>query len=267
LSINKKISILLSAFLFLLGIAGCGTQAKPTTSLITQSKVPEPYTLALEKLNAGDLDMALKYTDFVINDFKDSPYIYNAQLIKSTILVSKLTVNGIKVSYMLDGMHRMGTLNNMDDVNKVKSYSDFIIAQGREYEASLKEPIRYVLVNFDESDVHKVKFPDPPSSLTAPSKSDFGGLSWFADVGYPIPKEDEIKGDDKEGILKAFYWIAGSYSKTRSFSYPDFFYNASIKIEDVALRKDLLNKVLQLTESDKYNEIRINAQEDLIKLK
>lgn len=267
MSRNTKIGIVLSVFLFILGITGCGTQIKAETPAISQSKVPEPYTLALEKFNAGDLDMALKYTDFVINDFKDSPYIYNAQLIKSTILVSKLTVNGIKVGYMLDGIDRMGTLNSKNDANMVKSYCDFIIAQGREYETSLKEPIRYVLANYDEVDIHKVKFPTPPPGLTAPSKSDFSGLSWFADVGYPIPKEDEIKGNDKESVLKAFYWIVGSYSKTRSFTYPDFFYNAHTKIEDKELQKDLLNKVLQLTESDKYNEIRIKAQEDLIKLK
>ncbi len=46
------------------------------------------------------------------------------------------------------------------------------------------------------------------------------------------------------------------------FSYVDYFYKISFKDDDHELEKKLLNKVIELTEDDKYNETRLKAQEN-----
>lgn len=269
---NKRISIVLSVSLLLLGIIGCSKQTTstsiPTTvTEQTQNKIPEPYTLMLKQLDSGDLDMAQKYADLVISDFKNSDYVYNAELVKNIIISSKLTVDTKKWNYLSDGISQMGTLNTKEDIKNVKKYVSDLDTEMKSYNPIFTETTKYILDHY--SDVNKVKLelPTKPNTLTPPSNEDFHALSWFSSVGTPIPKEVDIKANDKENIQKAFYFLINGYSAKPDFSYVNYFDNTSKKTEDIALRKELLNKVIQLTENDKYNKTRLQAQDELNKIK
>ncbi len=104
---KKQLSILLFLIILLIIISGCGTQVTTFSKVTEENKPPEPYTKMLEQLNANDLDMAEKYADLVINDFKDSDYVYNANLLKSIIVSSRFLVLNTKVNYLYNGVQEM----------------------------------------------------------------------------------------------------------------------------------------------------------------
>ena len=263
MSINKKISIVLSVFLFLLGMAGCGTQTTPIASSIPQSKIPEPYTLMLKQLEFNDLNMAQKYADLVISDFKDSDYVYNAELVKNIVNLSKMCVVRMKSNYIIAGSAKMGSLNSKDDIDKMQGYIKNLQGESELYEPIYNGTTQYLLDHFSDKDKVQLKLPTIPSNM---SFADYSSLKFFSAVGYPIPTDSEMTTGDKQNTLAWFFLTTKDYTNGSKF-YPDYFYYLSINTDDTAMKKKLLNKIIELTESDKYNEIRIKAQEDLTKLK
>ncbi len=259
--ITSMRKILVTLFMFFL-LPGCSSQITKANEVLPQK--PEPYTKMIEQLDAQDLEMAQRYADLVIKDFADSEYVYNAYLVKNIVTASRWTVEKIKYNYLVDGVYQMSSLNDQKDINQVKKYLLDIDNQMKDLATQFKTSCDYILNHSSKIDL---KFPKAPQSLSNPSDRDFQALSWFSKVGTPVPTETEMVQNEKENDLKAFYYLTNGFLSAKEFSYIDYYYKVSdIPEDDDSFKKQLLNKVIELTENDKYNEYRLKAQDDLGKL-
>lgn len=259
----KKTSIALLSLLALTLLPGCGTQ----NVAIAKNIIPEPYTLMLKQLDSKniDLDMTQKYADLVISDFKDTPYVYNAELIKSSINYSKMVIVEMKSKYIIAGSSKMGSLNSEDDFNKMQGYIVRLQTESKLYEPIYNETTQYLLDHFVDSDKIQLNHPSLPSGLNF---NGYQSLKFFSTVGYPIPTDLEMTEDDKKSLTSMFLLsFCQGYSHDSKFSYSDYFYVLSIRTGNPIMKKELLNKIIELTKSDQYNEVRLKAQEDLSKIK
>lgn len=244
---------------------GCGEQSKFATASLTQSpgsQIPETYVNMLDQLNQGNLNMVKQYGDLTIANFKNSKYIFNAEVMDNLVESSKMLVTNRKVNYIADGISNMDSSNSQKDINTVKLYLEELNKQRFDENKSFDQSIQYILTHFNDSSNIKINIPLPPDSLSPPSSSDFEGLSWFANVGYPVPTENDMTIDESQNELKAFYYLTNGFSEDK-FSYTQYFYIMSSQIEDKSIKKQLLNKVISLTKNDKYNQYRLEAQNDL----
>jgi len=261
---KKVIATVLLLFLST-SIIGCGKQnTSVTTTAITetQNKIPEPYTLMLKQLDSNDLNMVQKYADLVISDFKDTPYVYNANLVKSIVNLSKMNIVRIKSKYIVNGSDKIGSLNSKEDIDRLQGYIKELQAEFKSYQSVYNETTQYLLDHFSDKDNIKLEFPTIPSDM---GFHNYSALEFFSNVGYPIPTDSEmVAGDRQNGIA----WVSLMTKDVSSSSkfFPDYFYYLSVYAEDNVMKKKLLGKIIELTESDKYSEIRIKAQDDLSKL-
>ncbi|MGX4587628.1 hypothetical protein [Paenibacillus chitinolyticus] len=270
---------------FLLLCAGCAGQTKvqdekasaPTTTPSADTKpstveqqetkpkeveIPEPYSLALKKIESGELDTALKYLDFTINDFKDSPYVYNAQLLKSVLHTGKAQV-ALNLGLIIGrGTEKGKTLYSSSDINRIKKKFDETKKEMTDQVDLLAEPAKYTLENYsavrDQIQMKKITVKDIPSEVN---------LDFFASVGYPIPTDAEFDAYIKNNYIREVSLTLNTIFQKDKIIFPDYFYFTGSQFykKDKALTKQFFDKIIEITENDKYNEVRILVQEDLKK--
>ena len=259
---KKLMLLLISLILIIILSMGCSKQNVSTIITETQNKIPEPYTLMLKQLNSNDLDMAQKYADLTIKDYKDTPYIYNANLVKSIINLSKMCTIRVKSNYIIAGSDKIGSLNSKEDIDKLQGYIEDLQKESKLYEDIYYETTQYLLDHFLDKDNIQLTFPDVPSDITFP---DYSALNFFSTVGYPVPTDSEMTTGDKQSVLAWTFLVIKDHSNSSQF-YPDYFYCLSVYADNNIMKEKLLNKIIELTENDKYNKTRINAQDELSKL-
>ncbi|MBV6717309.1 hypothetical protein [Paenibacillus chitinolyticus] len=270
---------------FLLLCAGCAGQTKvqdekaaavtttpsadtkPSTVEQQETKpkeveIPEPYSLALKKIESGELDTALKYLDFTINDFKDSPYVYNAQLLKSVLHTGKAQV-ALNLGLIIGrGTEKGKTLYSSSDINRIKKKFDETKKEMTDQVDLLAEPAKYTLENYsavrDQIQMKKITVKDIPSEVN---------LDFFASVGYPIPTDAEFDAYIKNNYIREVSLTLNTIFQEDKIIFPDYFYFTGSQFykKDKALTKQFFDKIIEITENDKYNEVRILVQEDLKK--
>lgn len=228
-----------------------------------EASIPEPYTKMIENMKSNDLAMTEKYADLVIKDFSDSDYVYNAYLVKNMIISSKIHLNNCKMNCLSQGISNMGALNSKEDIDNVEKYLDDVAKNLEDLSNDYNTTTEYLLENYSKSDIIKIEFPKAPSGMTQLGDNDILELTFFASVGYPVPTEVEMNGNDSNNVLKIFYYINNGFLQDKNFSFIDYFYYISRVTSNEDLVKKLLNKVIQLTEDDEYNEFRIQAQDEL----
>ncbi|GKS13734.1 hypothetical protein YDYSY3_47340 [Paenibacillus chitinolyticus] len=239
-------------------------ETKPSTAAEQQEakpkevEVPEPYSIALKKIEAGELDTALTYLDFTINDFKDSPYVYNAQLLKSVLWSSKFTAHLNLGNSLAKGSGKAPFLYKKEELVALKNQLKQKSKDIKEYGNSLAAPAQYIWENYSaEKSVPPFKDIKPPS---VPPERD---LDFFVSVGYPAPKEDEMKAYVDYMYISLTSTVLQLIIKEDKVEYPGYFYfiGASLLNQDQPLSRKFLDKTIELTENDKYSEVRIQAQE------
>ncbi|WP_217561847.1 hypothetical protein [Paenibacillus sp. GbtcB18] len=271
---------------FLLLFAGCAGQTKeqeektaaattapnaettPSTTVQQQEakpkeiEVPEPYSIALKKIEAGDLDTALTYLDFTIDDFKDSPYVYNAQLLKSVLHTGKASV-ALELGLIIGkGTEKGKTLYSSSDINRLKKKFDETKKEMTDQIDLLAEPAKYTLENYsavrDQIQMKKITVKNLPSEIN---------LDFYASVGYPIPTDAEFDAYIKNNYIREVSLNLNTIFQEDKIIFPDYFYITGSQLykQDKALTKQFFEKIIEITENDKYNEARILAQEDLNK--
>ncbi|WP_442600655.1 hypothetical protein [Paenibacillus sp. KN14-4R] len=227
---------------------------------VVKKVIPEPYSLALTKIKVGDFDTALKYLDLTINDFKDSPYVYNAQLLKSilyrgkaqailelSLIIAKSPQKGIELYSKAELSNLKEKLNK---INKdIKDNTNLLVSSAKftyDHFSEIKDSIEITNINVN----------------SIPSDGD---LSFFEKVGYPFPTDDELKSYFNRNYAKYVSTILEITIKDNKVMFPEYFFymGNGIGKDDKVLTKLLLEKTIELTESDKYNEIRIKAQDTL----
>lgn len=262
----KTVTILLVSLTLIILPVGCSKQnisiSIPTT-VEKQNKIPEPYTLMLKQLESKNLDMAQKYADLVINDFKDTQYVYNATLIKSIINLSRMNVIKKKTNYIITGMHKVGSLGSEEDMERLQGHIENLQKELELYEPIYNETTQYLLDNFSDKDNVQLEFPAITDDMAF---SEYTALDFFSTVGYPVPTNSEMFTGDRQNVLGWTFLMTKDFNDSSKF-YIGYFYYLSINTDDHIMKKKVLNKIIELTEGDKYNEIRILAQEELNKLK
>jgi len=264
---RKVMTIVLG--LFVLFAVGCSTN---TASAVNPSKeiskvevkIPEPYTTMVKKLNEPNpnLDSALDFANLTIKDFPATPYAYNAHFVRSLILLGQDHAYLNMGIYLGKGIDHMGVLSTSADVDVVKGFLKKIDVSEKTIVASLDESLRYILENYKpENKIDKIDF--PTSDVKIIKKSEYTSFNWFADIGTPVPKQSDYDDIVKNIPQKAFYLYMNTVETSNEINYPKYFLTGSFRTFDKDLQKKLLNKVLALTENDKYNESRIEAEKDL----
>ncbi|GIQ66707.1 hypothetical protein PACILC2_52750 [Paenibacillus cisolokensis] len=130
---------------------------------------------------------------------------------------------------------------------------------------SIEELARCVKIIYD--DYSLISTLDIDLSLVAvknmPADED---LSFFENVGYPIPQEDEINSSFKYNYAATVSLLLQGLFKDNKFLFPEYYYfmgNGMLDDKHKSYLKLFLNKTIELTENDKYNEARIKAQKIL----
>lgn len=234
-----------------------------------QPEYVEPYAKAIEQINSGDLKMAIKYLDITINDFPDSKNFYQAKLLKSMINIGKELGYGTVTGKYVKGVkgYKDSALADSEGAALAKKTLLKLDSTLKDQKKTVNSEISFILENYS-------KFKDEPiysSPFTYTSNSNgvSSDLSFFESVGYPIPSESTIEEDldlSAGGLVEAIF---NEFISDTKVNYVKLFYNTALIIEEI--NKDesilLLNEVIKLTENDKYNEERINAQDKIKELK
>lgn len=242
---------------------------KTTPTEEKQPEYVEPYVKAIEQINSGDLNMAIKYLDMTIQDFPDSKNLYQANLLETMINIGKELGYGTVTGKYVKGVQKYkdSALADSEGASLAKKTLLKLDSAHTNQKKTVNNEISFILENYS-------KYKDEPiysTQLTYKSNSDgvSSDLSFFESVGYPIPSESSIDEDlnsSADGLVEAIFNEFISDSKV---DYVKLFYNSALIIEDI--NKDesvlLLNEVIKLTENDKYNEERINAQDKIKELK
>jgi len=261
----KKMLIIVLGLSMFLGGCSANTTNPVTPSKETikvEEKIPESYTIMMKNLKEQNLNSTLDFANLTIKDFPDSPYTYNAHIIRSIILCGKIHPY-INISiYINKGMGHMGAFIKDGDIEILEGYIAQIDKSNKSINIPLNESFNYILTNYNyEAKSNKIDF--PTSDIKMISKKDYNGFSWFSDVGYPVPKQSDFDEIINNVSPKAFYLYMNNVETSGEINYPKYFLIASYATSDKELEKRLLNKVIELTEEDKYNESRIEAEKGL----
>ena len=157
----------------------------------------------------------------------------------------------------------MSVLNNKEDYDKVMQYCEAVNKNIESLKPDFITTANYILDNYDKNTLVNITLPKAPDDIQALSDKDFGSLGWFSNLGYPVPQEVDINLGE-EFVVKTFYHLVDGYTPDSNFSYPYYFYYMAISartVSDEELYLKSLNKVIEITEDDSYNEYRIKAQE------
>lgn len=284
----RKIRVILLTLTALLVFSGCGnsenknikeetnqstaSSAFPSDTSTTetnseeankQNDVPEPLKLASEQLAAGNIERAKTYLDLTMSDFKGTNAEFTARVIKSTILASECQSYSYLRNSLSKGIDNIAaTLVEKSDLNRLEKTLTENLEEEKRLLKEFEETAKYILENYKEHADDELQGTKFESTITA-APSD---LSFFINVGYPIPTDSEMN-DTRiyafESLLSDNLADAVSNDK---LNYVNYFYLAGLnllKMGESELTNSVMNEVLVLTESDKYNEKRIDIQEFL----
>lgn len=252
---NLFVTVLLVCMALIISLTGCETKEPE----------PEPYTKMIESINNEDLSLARKYANLVIQDFPDTDYVYNAYLVKNMILCSKLQLQYAKSDFLSAGVDNLNTyLLKQSDIDTLEKYLEKTISRIDKLNKPFNKTLKYLLEHYDE-DAGKIQlnFPEQAEGDLFYAETDLQPLSFFSSVGYPIPTETDMYGGDTENTIKIFRYLRNGDSGDEAFSYLRYFYiTATVCVDDDLVEK-LCNQIIKMTEDDKYNEYRLNAEEYL----
>lgn len=251
--------------LFVTGLLICMVLMLSLTGCETKEPEPEPYTKMIQNINDEDLTLAKKYADLVIQDFPDTDYVYNAYLIKNMILCSELKLQGAKCSFLSTGADNLSTsLLEQNDIDILVKYLEDTLDEIDELNKPFNKTLKYLLEHYDE-DAKKIelKFPEQAEGNLFHAENDLQSLSFFSEVGYPIPTESDMYNDDDENTIKIFRYLRNGDDGNEAFSCLRYFYIAATVCTADDLIEEACNQIIKMTEDDKYNEYRLNAEEYL----
>lgn len=253
---KKRLSIIILLLCTVLAISltGC-EQTEPE---------PEPYTKMIECVNKEDLAHAREYANLVIQDFPESDYVYNAYLIKSMILCSKLQLQYAKGNFLEGSVDNLNTyLLEQSDIDALENYLETTINKIDKLNKSFNKTLKYLLEHYEDADKIKLTFPEQSEGEVFYAERDMQSLSFFSTVGYPIPSESDMYSNDTENTVKIFRQVVNGTNGDEPFSYLRYFYITSTVCIDEALLENICNQIIKMTEDDKYNEYRLEAEKYL----
>lgn len=245
-------------------LSACVPQADIASSNnVSYNQIPEPYKLAIKDINNQNHDSALRYLDFTIKDFPDSIYVNNAHFLKCIILRGKL-VSSIEITNNLNsGVDVMSASylseDDLDDLNLLKSYFQTIQKEQGDIREQYYDEI---IFSIDLLEQDELSFKNIKSYPVGDIKKPF---EWFKKFGYPVPTLNEFNAEKLEFEKKMIILFINQIIKNESIDFPLYYYSLLLSSYSLDFEKDtqrlLADKILQLTENDKYNEYRLETQD------
>ncbi|GIP57841.1 hypothetical protein MKX50_16405 [Paenibacillus sp. FSL W8-0186] len=282
----RRVSILILALSVLLIFSGCGQPARTnkgneadqalnvtsndlsesimeSNKEIEKEEVPEPLRLASEQLVSGNVDRAKTYLELTINDFKGTDAEFTAVVIKSIILASESRSYTYLQSSLGKGIDNLAiSLVEKNDFDRLETTYTESARTKDELLIELEGTVKYIFDNYKEhlnDELQGLKF----ESKVVSSPSD---LSFFEDVGYPVPTESQMNDTRVYAFEQLLSRNLNEVISVNKINYINLFYLAGLSLiglEESEVLESVMNEVLTLTENDKYNEKRIDVQEFL----
>lgn len=261
----------ISALFFTILLPGCndsknGEKAidknKNTTEQIKQ-EIPEPYIKAITAINNKDWELANTYLDLVISDFPDSEYIFPTQTLKGSMQLSQYTGTLDLLRILNSGVDRKSSLHDEEDLTNLRHQLDLMKEFFGKSTAEQTATFKYVVQTFKTSKDYTEYYKDIKPVLADDAFSN--NLSFFENVGYPVPTDSEIKKfTDTKYDNNISYILNEMTNKPEhlNYNYIPLFYNTGIALneKEPKLAEDLFNLILDLTSQDTYNEYRISVE-------
>lgn len=227
-------------------------------------EVPEPYEKAITAINNKNWELVNTYLDLVLTDFPDSEYIFPTQVLKGLMQLSEYLSAVDLLTILSEGADPSNSLYDEQDAATIKQHLDLI---QEIFDKSLVEQevaFTYLSQNFKSDKDYNDYFKDIKS--LSPYNEHYDDLSFFQNVGYPIPTDNEVNSflDAKFEInmLEGINLITNKDDQL-NYNYLFLFYNAGITLAESnpQLSKEMFNIVLNITSEDTYNEFRISVEE------
>lgn len=228
-------------------------------------EVPEPYLKSIEKINAGEMDMAKTYLDLTIKDFAGTEYANFANILKVYILVSEYQGLNFFTDDFTEGaaQYRDSGLANKEGMQKLVDWTEDYIEQLEARNAALTAATTSLLQNYTSNKSLLLS----ETAISYPEIDPFGeDLSFFKQVGYPLPTDVELENAIEHFEDTLFNLFSDQFFNEGSVQFIELFFYLGNAIGADELAIQCYNEVIKLTENDPYNERRIKAQEVLERL-
>ncbi|WP_068617345.1 hypothetical protein [Paenibacillus tuaregi] len=224
-----------------------------------------PYIKAVEQMNVKNTKLAKKYLDLTIADFPNTKHSYRAQVLKTVILLSEMIGNvNVNMRYLKGIEEYMNSdLGDADGIQKLKKMMDKLSSEHESTKKQLDQSISLVLKNY--SQYKNISIYKTPLNFPLKKTDVSNDLILFEKIGYPIPRDYVIEQDFKNSREKYLSMVILVTFENKKVNYPNIFLYAggAIGTSDKSKKVKLLQEVIKLTEGDKYNEARLEAQEQL----
>lgn len=263
---KKKLFVILFISLFLFA-TGCNqttnTDNKGQSHIQLATDPPEPYEMAIKEIEELNFKKAIRYCDLVISDFPQSEeFVYKANLLKSMIYINYQGCAFDVANMILDGMRNSLSFGKQEGYDTANTFLDSLTDSIEGMEKPFMESTSYVLDNYDKYKDTSFVFQKAQENYDTDSLHD---IKWFADHGTPIPTNDEFIKSTLTYYEIGFYNCYDYFFKEGQVNYPSYFFYASMMAVEwnKDLSKSLLQKVMEITEDDKYNSYRLDAEDAL----
>lgn len=248
--------------LLILLFTGCSSQGVNDKK---KNEIPEPYTLALNDIKNQNYDSAYKYLELAIKDFPESNYLNNAYFLKSIIDCAKTYNNAAIYDNINAGLDKGKIFfvhaKNSDDLNQIKSYTNFLDKENENLKNKLVEDAKFSLSNLDKNYLKFDSNVPDQNKITVNTRH----TEYFKKYGTPIPTENEFNDEIKQYNRKMLSDFLQTIITPNTIDLP-LYYNKLLNASfyqglDKNILKQLADKVMQLTENDKYNKARLSTEE------
>lgn len=265
--LSSRAVLLLFCLAMLFLICGCGTGSERHNEVKNTIKLnigpPKPYKLAIEELEAHNLDKGLRYLDLVIKDFPDNQeYVYRAYFLKTIIYTDYFTANLAVTDALLEGLRDNFFLES-NEKRQILDSIQIILVEVDTYKKPFLESTLYVYKHYE-------KYKDLDFSLHYPRSEDnteaINAVEWFRKSGTPMPSDDQINSALRDARVYFLEVSLDGLIKKNNVNYPAYFYaTGAVAMEwDEDLAKKLTQEIIDITNNDKYNKYRLDA-EDVLK--
>ncbi|WP_213617612.1 hypothetical protein [Paenibacillus sp. J22TS3] len=154
-------------------------------------------------------------------------------------------------------------LGDADGIQKLKKVFDTLSSEHESTKKQLDQSISLVLKNY--SQYKNISIYKTPLNFSLNKTDVSNDLTLFEKAGYPIPRDYVIEQDIKNSRERCLNMLIIAAFENKKVNYPNLFFYAggAIGASNKSKKIKLLQEVIKLTEGDKYNETRLEAQEQL----
>lgn len=200
----------------------------------------------------------------VISDFPDSEYVFSAYVLKGALHVSEFLSAAGLINIYSAGLEKSSDLLGQDDYILVDDQLNFISNTVDDSLVEIEDIFTNITERFDKTNNYREHYTD--LAFVTFNESYRNDLSFFENVGYPIPTNSEVEEYIKERndsyVVEFMLELSDKDAKPHHNYLPLFFLGAVALFEDnITIAEDISEIVMDVTGEDPYNEYRVRLEE------